>query len=184
MKAFLEATKINVCSWSQVPSSGTAPLLRVGRLFSLWTPFLHGTRQPCSSLMCKMGQELGPGRHSCRQGFLQHHAERFLPAQAKGSCCSCLPATSYEEESQQPSGLGWVGLTQMEGSRLLSKPSFWVLCFPSSPSVMPSFEPFRNLMIPICLFWALLPHSHQNPLVQRNKETVTAMHYWWDCKST
>ena len=106
MKVFPGATKIDVCSSSQAPSSGTAPLLRVGSSSSLWTHFLHGTHHPCSSFMCKMGQELRPGSYNCRRGFLQRCAERLFPVQAKGWSCVCLPATSYSKQSQHFGGLG------------------------------------------------------------------------------
>lgn len=79
----LEQPKMNVCSPSQAPRSGTAPLLTVGSFTRLWS-FLHGTHQPCSSLMCKTRQEPRPGRYSCRQGFLRCCTERLLPAQARG----------------------------------------------------------------------------------------------------
>ena len=109
-----------------------------------------------------MGQELEPGRYSCRQGFLQRWAERLLPAQAQGEplqlfACHILQRgvlvfwwLGLHVAQQQAS---WdLGPNGKQAAGYFLSPAFRVTAYLPSLipcTVAPSSEPFRNLMIPI-----------------------------------
>lgn len=129
---------------------GAGPKFRHSTTSESWHPvsplinFPCGTRQPCASLMYKMGQELETGRYSCRQGSLQCWAERLFffcpgPRRALGllACyilgkgilafwgfgmCAAQQQASWDLE---PKRTIWKA-----GSKLFSKPSFRDQCLP------------------------------------------------------
>lgn len=192
MKGFPEATKINVCSWGWAPSSGTAPLLRLGILSSLWSPSLRGTCQLCSSFMYKMGQGWGQAAIAAGRAFSCTAQGGFCLPRPRGSSCSCLTAHPMKRRSvfwwlsmrDAQRWTSWDGGPngKQEAGDFLS-PDFSVYAPPPTSLLVTTFSvSFRSLMIP-CTFSKLFPAPSPNKILwRRSKKTVTDAHYWWECK--